>query len=74
MSMTMKGSFIAMMTCAAAVAGADGPAAAASSHDDSLSVAALAVLADGATKKRSFDFQMGDAIHVTLAPGNLQRL
>ena len=74
MAMTITRSFIAMVTIAAAIARADGPAAAASSHDDALSVTALAVLADGATKKRSLDFQMGDAIHVTLAPGNLQRL
>lgn len=39
-----------------------------------LAVAGLSVLADGATKKRSLNFQMGDAINVTLAPGNLARL
>lgn len=39
-----------------------------------LSVAGLSVLADGSTKKGSLNFQMGDAIHVKLAPGNLARL
>jgi hypothetical protein len=39
-----------------------------------LSVAGLSVLADGSTKKGSLNFQMGDAIHVKLAPGNLTRL
>jgi hypothetical protein len=39
-----------------------------------LSLTELSVLADGATKTRSLNFQMGDAIHVKLAPGNLARL
>ncbi len=39
-----------------------------------LSLTELSVLADGATKTRSLNFQMGDAIHVKLAPGNLPRL
>ena len=39
-----------------------------------LSVAGLSVLADGSTKKGSLNFQMGDAIHVKLEPGNLARL
>ena len=32
------------------------------------------MLADGSTKKGSLNFQMGDAIHVKLEPGNLARL
>ena len=39
-----------------------------------LSVSGLSVLADGAAKKQSLNFQMGDAIHVKLASGNLARL
>jgi hypothetical protein len=39
-----------------------------------LSIAGLSVLADGAAKKQSLNFQMGDAIHVKLAPGHLARL
>ena len=39
-----------------------------------LSVAGLSVLAGGAGKKGSLNFQMGDAIHVKLAPGNLAQL
>lgn len=75
MSMTMKQWFIAtVMIAATAVEASVAAAAPTSNRDDALSVAALSVLADGATKKRSLDFQMGDAIHVTLAPGNLQRL
>jgi hypothetical protein len=71
----MKQWFIAtVMIAATAVEASVAAAAPTSNRDDALSVAALSVLADGATKKRSLDFQMGDAIHVTLAPGNLQRL
>ncbi|HEY7372617.1 MAG TPA: hypothetical protein VIF57_10695 [Polyangia bacterium] len=51
------------------------PAASAPSQNPPpLSVAGLSVLADGAAKKQSLNFQMGDAIHVKLAPGNLARL
>jgi hypothetical protein len=39
-----------------------------------LAVAGLSVLADGAPKTRSLNFQMGDAIHVKLAAGNLMQL
>ena len=42
--------------------------------EDRLFVAGLSVLADGATKRQSLNFQMGDAIHVELAPGNLTQL
>jgi hypothetical protein len=51
-----------------------GAAAAAAGPIPPLEVAELAVLADGATKKGSLNFQMGDAIHVKLSPGNLPRL
>ena len=53
----------------AALLGACGAARA-----EDLSVDALSVLARGAAKKGSLNFQMGDAIHVKLAPGNLARL
>src|SRR5262245_52025764 len=50
------------------------PPAAASAGPAPLAVAGISVLADGATKKQALHFQMGDAIHVKLAPGNLGRL
>jgi hypothetical protein len=57
-----------------AAAAAPAGASASAGSKSSLAVAEISVLADGATKKRSLNFQMGDAIHVKLSPGSLAGL
>jgi hypothetical protein len=59
---------------AADLSASPAPAASSSNQTAPLAIAGLSVLADGAAKKGSLNFQMGDAIHVKLAPGNLALL
>ena len=71
---------LAVIAVASVARAEDAPAPAATASPASgqtpapLAVAGLSVLADGSTKKGSLNFQMGDAIHVKLEPGNLARL
>jgi hypothetical protein len=68
--------FVLLATMLFAIAAPDAAAALPGQEPPppTLSVSGLSVQADGAAKKQSLNFQMGDAIHVKLAPGNLARL
>jgi hypothetical protein len=65
---------VALLAGGAIARAEDAPTTTALAPDAALSIAGLSVLADGSTKKSSLKFQMGDAIHVKLAPGNLAKL